>query len=114
MTIQLPTADVKSALAAALQGLLSSEKQLGDDARAQVQQLIDELYPLVVSETQSLLTASNPAVPQTYLAVLQATVEATIARLGLKALATQKQAIAGALQTGIQILALVLRAAVVA
>jgi hypothetical protein len=114
MKIQLPTADVKSALSATIATLLTTEQQLGRDAQAQVQQLIDDLYPLVVAETQALLAATNPAVPQTYLAVLQGCVDATIAKLGLAELATQRRLIATALQTGIQILGLVLKAAIVA
>jgi hypothetical protein len=114
MKIQLPTADIKAALDATITSLLSTEQQLGRDAQTQVQALIDDLYPLVVSETQSLLAAANPAVPQAYLAILQGSVEATIAKLGLTALATQRRLIASALQTGIQILGLVLKAAIVA
>jgi hypothetical protein len=114
MTLQLPTADIKSVLSATITTLLTTEQQLGRDAQAQVQALIDDLYPLVVSETQSLLTATNPAIPQAYLAILQGCVDATIARLGLAALGTQRRLIATALQTGIQILGLVLKAAVVA
>jgi len=114
MKIQIPTADIKSILGTTLSNMAGAEQQLAADARTQVQALIDELYPLIVSETQSLLTAVNPAVPQAYLAILQGCVDAAVARLGLNAIAAHRQMIAGALQTGIQILALVLRATVVA
>lgn len=97
-----------------LTSALSTEKQLGQSAQAQVQALVDELYPLVVSETQALATASNPAVPQAYLGILQGCVASAIAKLGLEALADQRNILSAALNTGIQILALVLRAAVVA
>ena len=114
MKIQFPTSDVKAALAAAMSAALGAEKQLGAQAAAQVQQLIDELYPLITAEMQALMNASNPAVPQTYLAVLQGCVDAAIAKLGLQAIAQQRQAAAATLQTAIQILVLVLKAAVVA
>ena len=114
MQIQIPTNDLKAALNASLANLVSAEGNLAAEARAQVQALVDDLYPLVVSEAQSLLSAANPAVPRAYLAVLQGCVEAAIAKLGLQTIATQRQQIAGALQTAIQLLALLLRAAVVA
>ena len=75
---------------------------------------MDELYPLVVSQTQTLMTASNPAIPQAYLAILQGCVTATVAKLELEALADQHVIIANALQTGIQMLAMVLKAVVIA
>ena len=114
MQFALPTSDLKSAFSSMLSTALAGEQELGKDATAQVQALVDELYPLVVAETQALLTAANPAIPQTYLGVLQGCVSAAIAKLSLQALSQQRQIIAGALQTGIQILALVMRAAVTA
>jgi uncharacterized tellurite resistance protein B-like protein len=114
MQIQIPTADLKSALTSMLSGALSAETQLSSAAQTQVTQLVEELYPLVVSETQALLTAANPAVPQAYLAILQGCVSAAVAKLGLQALQTQRTVLSSALQTGIQVLVLVLKAAVVA
>ena len=114
MQIQIPTADLKSALSTMLTTALSNEQQLGQSATAQVQALVEELYPLVVSETQSLMTATNPAVPQAYLGILQGCVAAATVKLGLQALGDQRKILASALQTGIQMLALVLKAAVVA
>ncbi|HEX4793698.1 MAG TPA: hypothetical protein VH370_07905 [Humisphaera sp.] len=114
MTIQLPTSDLKAAFTTTLSTAIAAEKQLGADAQAAIARLIDELYPLVTAEAQALLTATNPAVPQTYLAVLQGCVDAAIAKLGLQAISQQRQLLASALQTGIQIVALVLRAVVVA
>ena len=114
MKLTISTADIKSVLATSMSAMAGAEQQLAADARQQVHALIDELYPLIVSETQSLLTAVNPAVPQAYLAILQGCVDAAVAKLSLNAIAAQRQVLASALQTGIQILALVLRAAVVA
>jgi hypothetical protein len=114
MQIQIPTADLKSALNSLLSGALSAEQQLGQSAQTQVQALVEELYPLVISETQALLSASNPAVPQAYLAILQGCVAAAIAKLGLQAIGDQRAILSSALQTGIQVLVLVLKAAVVA
>jgi len=114
MQIQIPTADLKSALQAMLTAAVGSEKSLGQAAQTQVQTLVEELYPLVVSETQALLTATNPAIPRAYLGVLQGCVAAATAKLGLAALADQRNALAAALHTGIQLLAIILRAAVVA
>ncbi len=114
MQISIPTTDLKSALNAALAGALAAEQQLSAAAQAQVQQLINDLYPLITDEVQSLISGKQPAVAQAYLAVLQGVVDATIAKLGLQALATQRRVLASALQTAIQILGLLLRAAVVA
>jgi hypothetical protein len=114
MTLQLPTSDIKAALAATLSSAISAEKQFGMDAAAQVQALIEELYPLLIAQTQALLAAKDPAVPRAYLAVLQGCVDATVAKLGLTAIDQQRQIMAGALQTAVQVLALVLKAAVLA
>lgn len=114
MTLQIPTAQIKSVFNAALSNAAGAEAHLGAQAQAQVQALVDELYPLVVSETQALLSATNPAIPQAYLGILEGCVSAAIAKLGLDALSQQRQLLASALQSGIQILALVLRAAVIA
>jgi hypothetical protein len=113
MQIQIPTSDLKSVLSTLLSNSLAGEQQLAASAQAEVTALVEELYPLVVSETQALLTASNPAVPQAYLNILQGCVAAAVTKLGLQALATQRTILAGALQTGIQVLVLVLKAAVV-
>lgn len=113
MTLNLPTQEVKSAFHAALANALAAEKNLAHAAHAEIAQLVEELYPLLVSQTQALLTAPNPQIPQTYLNVLQGTVSATIAKLGLRALAEQRTTLSLGLQTGIQILALVLRAVMV-
>ena len=113
MQIQIPTADLKSVINSLFSGTLATEQNLAQSSQLQIQALVEELYPLVVSETQSLLTAANPAVPQEYLALLQGCVAAAIARLGLGALEQQRNLIASSLQTGIQILVLVLKAAVV-
>jgi hypothetical protein len=112
MTITLPTSDIKATFNAALSSAIAAEQQLGAAAAAQVQQLIDELYPLVTAEAQALLTATNPAGPQTYLAVLQGCVDAAIAKLGLQAIIQHRLLIASTLQTAVQILALVMRAAI--
>ena len=48
-----------------------------------------DLYPLLIAETQKLIT--NPAVAQDYLNILKGIVEAAMVRLGLVALATQKE-----------------------
>ena len=114
MQIQIPAADLKSALNAMLTGALGAEQALGQEAQAQVQALVEEMYPLVVSETQALVTATNPGVPQAYLGVLQGCVAAAVARLGLAALASQRNILAAALNSGIQLLAIVMRAAIVA
>jgi len=114
MKIQLPTSDIKSALSATLSSAIATEKQLGADAAAQIQALIEELYPLLIAQTQALLAAKDPAVPRAYLAVLQGCVDAAVAKLGLQALDQQKQIMANALQTAVQVLALVLKVAVVA
>lgn len=114
MKIQIPDAEIKAAISDTFANLVGVERQLSDDARAQVEALIDELYPLVVSETQALLSATNPAVPQAYLGVLQGCVDAAVAKLALRAIAEHRRQLAAALQTGIHILAMVLRAAVVA
>ena len=114
MQISIPTADLKSALNTALAGALSVEQSLGQTLQAQLAALVEELYPLVVSETQALITAANPAIPRTYLAVLEGCVAATIAKLSLAALEEQRNILASTLHGAVQILALVLRAAVVA
>jgi hypothetical protein len=114
MTIQLPTSDIKAALSATLSGAISAEKQLGVDAAAQIQALIEELYPLLIAQTQALLAGKDPAVPRAYLAVLQGCIDAAVAKLGLKALDQQRQIMAGALQTAVQVLAMVLKAVVIA
>ncbi|HET6249916.1 MAG TPA: hypothetical protein VFE47_19660 [Tepidisphaeraceae bacterium] len=113
MQIQIPAADLKSVMTSLFTSALASEQQLAASAQAQIQTLVNELYPLVVSETQAILTATNPAIPQAYLAILQGVVAAAIAKLGLAALAQQRDILASSLQTGIQILAMVLKAAVV-
>jgi hypothetical protein len=113
MQIKLPTSDLKAALTTALTGALSTEQQLAADAQAQVRKLIDDLYPLLTEEVQAMLTGKQPAVAQAYLAILQGVVDATIAKLGLRALQSQRAILASALQTAVQILAMVLRAAVV-
>jgi hypothetical protein len=114
MQIQIPANDLKSALNTVLASALAAEQQLGQSAAAQLQALVDELYPLVVSETQALLTAANPAVPQAYLGILQGCVAAATAKLGLQALAEQRKTLASTLQTAIQILALLMKSAVAA
>ena len=114
MQIQIPTSDLKSALNAVLSSALSAQQKLGTSAQTQVSQLIDELYPLITDEVQAMVTGKQPAVAQTYLAVLQGVVNATVAKLGLQALATQQAVLASALQSAVQILALLLKAAVVA
>ena len=114
MQIQIPTADLKSVLASLFSSAISAEQQLGQSAQAQLAALVEELYPLVVSETQAIITAANPAVPRAYLAILQGCVAAAIAKLGLQALEQQRDILAGSLQAGIQVLALVLKAAVAA
>ena len=113
MNIQIPTAELKSTLSALLTNALAGETQLGQSALAQVQALTDDLYPLYVSETQALLTAANPATPQAYLGILRGCVAAAVARLELAALQEQSAILASAMNSGIQILALVLKAAVV-
>lgn len=114
MQIQIPTADLKAALSAGVTQMLSTETQLGATAQAQVQALIDSIYPLLTAETQASLTAANPAVPAAYLDVLQGIVTAKIAELGLTALASQRQAIATALASGVKMLGLLLKAVVLA
>ena len=114
MQIQLPADQIKSALQLAATNFIAGESALGADAVAQLNTLVEEIYPLAIAETQSLITATNPAIAQQYLAVLQGTMTAKVAELGLAALESQKQQIAAGIATGIQILALVLKAAVVA
>jgi hypothetical protein len=97
----------------ALAGALAAEQQLSGSAQAQIGTLIDDLYPLITAEVQAMLSGKQPAVAQAYLAILQGCVDATVAKLSLQALATQRQILAAALQTAIQILALVLKATVV-
>ena len=111
MAIQIPEAQLKSILNGALAAALSTEQQLGQAAQAQVQALVDELYPLVISETQSQATAANPAVPQGYLQILEGCVTSAIAKLGLAALQDQRSILAGVLHTAIQVIVLVLKAA---
>jgi hypothetical protein len=113
MNIQIPTAELKSTLSTLLSGALSGEKQLGQSALAQVQALTEELYPLYVSETQALLTASNPATPEAYLGILRGCVAAAVAKLELAALSEQSAILASAMNSGIQMLAMVLKAAIV-
>jgi hypothetical protein len=112
--MQFPTDELKSILHALFSNALSIEQELAESAKAQLSALVEELYPLVQSETQALLTASNPAVPQAYLEVLKGCVAAALAKLGLEALSDQRHVIAVALQAAIQVLALVLKTAVVA
>ena len=114
MQLSLPTADLKAAFADALQGALKTEQALSAAAQDEIRRLVDDLYPLVTAEAQELLTASNPQAPQAYLAVLEGVVQARIAKLGLQAIAAQHAVINNALQTSVRILALVLRAAVIA
>lgn len=114
MQIQIPTAALKSAFAAAVTAALSSEQQLGADAQSQIQALVDDLYPLVMAETQAAITAADKTIPDGYLSILTGVVEASIAKLGLQALATQRGVIASALQAGVSILATVLKTAVIA
>jgi hypothetical protein len=111
MQIQIPQDQLKSILNGALTSALSTEQLLGQAAQAQVAALVEELYPLVLSETQSQAAATNPAVPQAYLQILQGCVSAAIAKLGLRALADQRGILAGVLQTTIQVMVLVLKAA---
>ncbi len=112
MQIQIPTADLKSALHSMLAGALAAEGVVAQSASDQLRSLVEELYPLVVSETQALLTATNPAVPQAYLGVLKGCIAAAVAKQGLNALAEQRNILSASLHAGIQILALVLRAAI--
>ena len=114
MNISIPTAELKSALTSMLVGAVGAEKQLGQSELTQVEALVEELYPLVVSETQALISASNPAIPQAYLSILEGCVAAAIAKQSLAALSEQRAILAGALQSGIQILAVVLKATVAA
>ncbi|HWE02439.1 MAG TPA: hypothetical protein VG326_08505 [Tepidisphaeraceae bacterium] len=114
MNIQIPTADLKSTLSTLLGAALSSETQVGQSALSQLQALTDELYPLFVSETQAMLTASNPATPQAYLGILEGCIVAAAAKLGLSALSQQPTILAAAMSSGIQILVLLLKSAVVA
>ena len=114
MQIQIPTNDLKAALRSVLATALTDEQALGQAAQSQLERLVDELLPLVGSETQALLTATNPAVPRAYLDVLQGCVAAAVAKLGLAALQDQRAALALIVHASIQMLALALRAAIIA
>jgi hypothetical protein len=114
MKIQIPTADLKAAFTQAVSSAVSAGQTLSSDAQKQVQTLIDALYPLMVQETQEMLTATNPAVAQTYMAVLEGVVAAKIAELGLAALAGSRGVIASAIATTLKVLGLLLKAVVIA
>jgi len=112
MTIQIPTADLQAAFNTAVQTALASEQQLADSAKAQIQQLVATMYPQITAMTQELMDSPNPAVQQGYMAILEGIIAAKISELGLGALATQRKVIAGAITTGINIVGMLLKAAV--
>lgn len=112
MQIQLQSTDIQSAIFTAATNALATEAALGADAQAQLTTLVNEMLPLVIAETQSLMTDVDPVVAQQYLAVISGTVDAKIATLGLSALAAQKQQIAVGITTGVQIMAVILKAAI--
>lgn len=114
MKIQIPTADLQAAFNTGVQTALASEQQLADSAKAQIQQLIATMYPQIIEMSQELISSSNPAVQQGYITILEGIIAAKTAELGLGALGAQRKVIAGAIATGINILGLVLKAAVVA
>jgi hypothetical protein len=112
--LSFDTAALKDGYKASLANVLSTETALADADRQQLATLSDALFPLVTSMTQEILTSTNPAVQQQYLAGLGAIVAAKAAELALTAMQAQKDLIATETLRWISILATVLKAALLA
>jgi len=114
MALSIPLSGFKDVLQTNIEDAVRTFGTLSDQAIAEVKQLIAEIAPLAVAQTERLANGDNTALAEQELKLLAATVEARVASLSLKAIAEQQRIVGNVVSGFVRAAAMVAKAVVVA